>query len=282
MLPRKAARKTAAEVTLFANIGCPYAERAMFALNLRPKSVRKETVPTTNQFGLLDKLGVARGDTFGLFQGKSLEELHSFKEWYKNTINASGEVPAMRLETGEVVRESEILAEYLDAVSESEGDRKLIPVDALAASKVRLAMKMFNAVPACIVTLLKNQDPSKDAELAGRLTDTLGKFVAVLEDESDFCIGQVCTLADVHAVAFLHRFSVVLKHYRGFDMLREHPRLGRVLGAVMAMPEYQSLMQEYGVTDAKFIEAYELYANDGIWSQDGTKLAGRGQSQLGK
>jgi len=270
------------QATLYINIGCPFAERAMLALNLRPvENVKVETMPTTNQFGLMDTWGVARGDMFGLFQGKSLAELHAYKQWYRSTINASGEVPALSLDTGVVVRESEIVAEYLDSVSECTS-RRLVPADALAASKVRLAMKFFNAVPGLIVQLLKNQHPEKDAELSEKLSVALGKFAAVLEEESDFCVGATCTLADVHSVPFLHRFSVVLKHYRGYDMVHAHPRLDALLRTVMALPEYQAMVNEYGVTDARFVAQYEYYANDGKWSEDSTLLGGRGRSQLGK
>ncbi|CAK0838733.1 unnamed protein product [Prorocentrum cordatum] len=270
------------ESTLYANMGCPYAVRAMFALKLRPASgVRIENMPTTNQFGLMDKWGIAKGDVFGLFRGKSLDDLHRYKEWFKREVNASGEVPTLLLDTGDVVRESEIVAEYFDATSPCTA-RKLVPIDPLDASKVRLAMKMANALPGPMVALLKNQDPAKDEEIAKTLSAALSKFAAVLEDKSDFCVGASCTLADVHSAVFLHRFGVVLKHYRGYDMFQQHPRLRRLLDAVMAMPEYLALLEEYGVTDARFIAMYELYANNGTWSQDGTRLAGRGRSEFGR
>ena len=123
---------------LYSNLACPYAHRATLALALRPLPCDVHPVPTTNQFGTIDRLGVAAGDPVGMFADMTAEELHARKDAYRSDVNPSGEVPALRLPSGEVLRESEIVAEYLDAVSEADTPR-LVPAEPLLACRMRLA-----------------------------------------------------------------------------------------------------------------------------------------------
>ena len=156
-----------------------------------------------------------------------------------------------------------------------------------------MCMKLFNAVPPCIVSLLKNQDAARDAELALLLDKHLCAFVTSLDalDEADasqpgFCIGGTCTLADVHSAPFLYRFGVVLSHYRGYDMVQRHPRLGLILQAVQSLPEWHAVLcpadESFAqVTSDSLVAMYALYANDNMWQQSPSghwELAGRGRS----
>ncbi|CAE8621942.1 unnamed protein product, partial [Polarella glacialis] len=139
-------------------------------------------------------------------------------------------------------------------------------------------MKMFSPVVIPIVQLLKNQDPGKDAQLAEQLSACLEKFVLRLGTESGFCVGSVCTLADVHAVPFLWRFGFLVKHFRGYDIFQAHPRLALLAKSFEEMPEFQAVMKREGLTKEKLIPMYALYANDSRWSEDGTVMVGRGKS----
>merc|ERR1711865_1126265 len=170
-----------ASAVLYGNLACPYAHRAAFALNLCDFRCTLQTVPTTNQFGVIDVLGVEAGDVLGSYEGCTAEELHQFKEEFKRSVNPSGEVPSLKLPSGAVVVESEIVSEYIDAASEQLGRDPLVPRDPAAAARVRIAMKQFNAVPVNIVMLLKNQNPEEDAALVQKLDAVLAKFVALLE-----------------------------------------------------------------------------------------------------
>ncbi|CAE8686902.1 unnamed protein product [Polarella glacialis] len=143
-------------------------------------------------------------------------------------------------------------------------------------------MKMFSPVVIPIVQLLKNQDPGKDAQLAEQLSACLEKFVLRLGTESGFCVGSVCTLADVHAVPFLWRFGFLVKHFRGYDIFQAHPRLALLAKSFEEMPEFQAVMKREGLTKEKLIPMYALYANDSRWSEDGTVMVGRGKSTFGK
>jgi glutathione S-transferase len=186
-----------------------------------------------------------------------------------------------------VVRESEIVCEYLDAVSDDDTvGKRLVPADPLAAARVRMAMKLFSAVPGTLVALLKNQDETRDAALVDAVDRAVGSFVATLDEDARFCFaGDACTLADVHAAPFIYRFAVVLRHYRGFCLLTRHPRLETVLRAMEALPEWSRVLsppdQAYPpVTELSLIGLYAAYANNNVWAEGegGPRLAGRGVS----
>ena len=257
-------------------------------------AIKTVPVTTTNQFTTIDRLGLDRGDTLGMFSGKQVTatELHDVKDTFKRDVNPSGEVPAIALPSGDVVIESEIVCEYLDASSMRETPH-LVPADPFAAAQVRLAMKRFNAVPPAIVTLLKNQDDTQDEALTAQLDAAIETFVAVIDGAADasapaFCFGKHCTLTDVHAAPFIFRFSVVLGHYRGYRMTQRHPRLESLLLAVEVLPEWQRCLDPAdgsypAVTSERLVALYAAYANNGVWKNDGptgTILAGRGAVQM--
>eukprot|EP00325_Prymnesiales_sp_UTEX-LB-985_P004776 CAMPEP_0174705478 /NCGR_PEP_ID=MMETSP1094-20130205/8690_1 /TAXON_ID=156173 /ORGANISM="Chrysochromulina brevifilum, Strain UTEX LB 985" /LENGTH=292 /DNA_ID=CAMNT_0015903649 /DNA_START=77 /DNA_END=955 /DNA_ORIENTATION=+ len=281
-------------------MACPYAHRAMLALELRPvRSLKQDStsITTTNQFMVINKLGLKPEHDLGMLAmhaDKTVDVLHMRKDAYKRDVNPSGEVPSLLLASGDVVCESEIVCEYLDAVSEQDSPR-LVPADPLAAARVRMAMKLFNAVPPAMVSLLKNQDEARDEPLAAALDTAVERFVVVTDqgnqsDQQDarFCVGDSCTLADVHAAPFIFRFAIVLKHYRGYCLLTRHPRLGSILRAVEALPAWSAVLCPLSkayppVTERALIGLYAAYANDGHWLTDSDGkpyLAGRGVSRL--
>lgn len=255
--------------------------------------MEREYITTTNQFITIDKLGLPRGDALGMWtaRGAVVSELHSRKDAFTREINPSGEVPALVLGCGTVLVESEIVCEYVDAVSTRTSTARLIPTDPVAAARVRLAVKRFNAVPPAIVALLKNQDETRDEALTKALDAAIEKFVASLDEDEGAAaacsFGQHgCSLADVHAAPFVFRFDAVLFHYRGYRMIERHPRLGTLLRAVEALPEWRNVLEPTdgsypAVTTDRLIALYATYASGGAgapWSDgpDGPVLAGRG------
>jgi len=285
--PEASEKKT----VLYTTIACPYAHRAMLAAELRPPAtpLKYEYVVTTNQFGVMDQLGVESGDFMGMFAGCSLAELRDHKERYKQLVNPTGEVPTLELPGGDCVYESEIIAEYLDQVC-PQASTPLVPRDPLLAARMRLVMKHFNTVPPAMVALLKNQSPEQDAPLEARLDAALRKFTAALMGGSGFCLGgEDATLADVHTAPFLWRFGIVLKHYRGYSLLERHPRLAAVLHAVEGLAGWACSLGVGTASEAahkptcapasseRLIALYALYANNGLWAA-GPQLAGRGRS----
>ena len=257
-------------------------------------------MPTKNQLGYADnvfaKMGAtAAHDILGTLGGQSLADLHARKQDYVQHVIHSGETPALALgTTGHVGRcvisESEIVCEYLDATSACTHHAPLVPRDPVMASRVRMSMKAFNAVPPAIIALLKNQDPARDADKAAVLDAKLVAFTASLEQPAGgeggrFCHGTTCTLADVHSGPFLFRFDAVLRHYRRYHVVHRHPRLGQILAAMEAMPEWSTALcsgASEPVTAEKLVLFYKQYAHNSQWdtSADGRRiLAGRGASQ---
>lgn len=281
---------------LYSTMACPYAHRAMLTLELRPVPHLQHdatSITTTNQFSVADKVGLGGGNDLGMLgmhAGKTVAEMHARKDAFVRDVNASGEVPSLLLPSGAVVRESEVVCEYIDAVSDTGkgGHPRLMPEDPLAAARVRIAMKLFNPVPGAMVALLKNQDEARDEELAAALRRMVDRFVATLDEEARFCFeGDACTLADVHVAPFVYRFGIVLRHYRGVCLLTQHPRLERLLRAMESLPQWSRVLspadQAYPpISESSLIGLYAAYANNNVWVEgaDGPRLAGRGVSQL--
>ena len=59
----------------------------------------------------MDKLGIAAGDPVGMFTRATVEELHARKDEYRKHTNSNGEVPTLRLASGDVVQHSPYLQE---------------------------------------------------------------------------------------------------------------------------------------------------------------------------
>ena len=234
-------------------------------------------MPYGRQVEFAEKLGVeAIQGGAQEFKQKTVAEIKAIRQEYLEMINPSGEVPSLRTAEGEVITESEILAEYFDSVSSSPGP-KLVPTDPVQASRVRLAMKKFNDVIPGLFGLLRNQDGSKDQDWADKIKSSLQKFGAVLSKESNFCVGSSVSLADVHCAPFLHRLSISLSHFRDFQLLAD-PRIAKLLQTVAALPEFQS----GNLPDKDIIANYEFVAHGSQWARDGKSFHGRGRSKFGE
>jgi maleylacetoacetate isomerase/maleylpyruvate isomerase len=119
-------------------------------------------------------------------------------------INPSSTVPALRLETGEVLAQSMAIIEYLDEVHPAP---PLLPADARGRARVRAIAQMI----ACDIHPLNNlgvlkvlkhdlgaSDEQKDRWYRHWVETGLGKVERVLADapRGRFCHGDAPTLAD--------------------------------------------------------------------------------------
>jgi len=250
----------------------------MFARALRPvEDTDTCYVPYGRQVEFAEKLGVQaiQGGSLA-FQNKTIEEIQATRAKYIREINASGEVPSLKTASGDIITESEILAEYFDLTSRT-SKPKLVPDDPVKASQMRLVMKKFNDVVPGLFGLLRNQEPSQDKEWACKITTSLQRFAAVLSAESDFCVGKSISLADVYCAPFLHRLSVALAYFRDFQLVAD-PRIARLTSAVTALPEFQN----GNLPDEDIVGNYEFVAHGSKWAADGKSFQGRGRSKFGK
>jgi len=267
--------ESAMPIQLWTNRICPFAQRAAITAKLRNPAEGVETiwVPLSGEQKIAEHISMDHVVKINdIWEGKTLEDLNTIKDSYKKSQNASGEVPTVVSSKGDIVMESEIAAEYLDAVGQ-DGNR-LMPEDPVQAAKVRLQMKKFNDVVAPCYQLLMNGDAATDKDKAAVIEEKLAKFVAVIDPAGPFTLGSQISLADVHAAPFLHRFKILLKHWRGYDLLAGQDRVAALLAAVEALPAFA----ETTLTPEQFIGIYELYANQ--MKIEGGKFAGRGQSSL--
>mmetsp|Transcript_4428 Transcript_4428/g.10296 ORF Transcript_4428/g.10296 Transcript_4428/m.10296 type:complete len:265 (+) Transcript_4428:72-866(+) len=262
-------------IQLWTNRICPFAQRAAITAKLRNPADGIETiwVPLSGEQKIAEHISMEHVVKINdIWEGKTLQDLNTIKDSYKKSQNPSGEVPTVVTSKGDIVMESEIAAEYLDAIGQ-DGNR-LMPEDPVLAAKVRLQMKKFNDVVAPCYQLLMNGDPAADKDKIAVIEEKLGKFVAVLDPSGPFALGSQISLADIHAAPFLHRFKILLKHYRGYDILAGQERAAALLAAVEALPAFA----ETALSPEQFIGIYELYANQ--MKIEGGKFAGRGQSSL--
>jgi len=231
---------------------CPFAHRAAFTAKFRnpPAGVEFEWIPLSGELkkGETSMEEVCKTNEF--WAGKTIEDLKALKEDYKKNFNASGEVPTVVSPSGDIVMESEIAAEYLDAVGDP-AQAKLVPEDPILASKMRLAMKKFNDIVGVGYGILFNQDAEQDATKAEALHAKMNAWIATLHPEGPFALGDTPSLADVHAGPFLHRFKHTLSHFRGVNVLADD-RAAALCAAVEALPGFI----ETSLPAEKFIAAY--------------------------
>lgn len=265
---------------LYTNSICPFAHRGHFAAALCSFDAEIVHTPLAGQIAAAQKLGMDAVPVSQCFAGRSVEDIAAQKESYKTSINASGEVPTLKTADGDIIMESEIVAEYIDAATGT----GLMPSNPVAAARVRLAMKRFGDVVMQCYGLLLNQDPAADDEKSKNITAKLAKFAEAIDSEGPFCFGEKPTLADVHVGPFLYRFNILLPHFRGFDLFANQPsdRLRELSAKIESLPEFQKLVP---ISAEGLIDTYIAYAHGNKWAESPTienKYAGRGKSEFGK
>lgn len=268
-----------ANAKLYTNPACPFAHRAIFALALCKRECEFVFVPTANQTLVAERAGMEAVPLLEPFEGMSAQDFIALKDWYKQDINATGEVPTLATSRGDLIMESEIVAEFVDFTTSG----GLMPQDPVVSSRVRMAMKRFTDVIGPAYALLMNQAPAKDADRAAALTAKLAAFERSLDREADFCFGSTVTMADVHCSPFLYRLSIANSHWRGYDMFSglEGDRLRRLLARIAEEPEFQQLTP---ITEQQVIDTFAIYANAHTFAKSPTKerlFAGRGRSEFG-
>ena len=97
--------------------------------------------------------------------------------------------------------------------------------------------------------------PAK-AAAADALLDKLEAKYAAQTPAGPFFLGERPCVADVAVMPFLDRFSVLLPHYRAYDVFAGRPRLRAALEAAKKRPAFAATSQE----PEYYINAYSGYA----------------------
>eukprot|EP00295_Goniomonas_pacifica_P033723 CAMPEP_0175962636 /NCGR_PEP_ID=MMETSP0108-20121206/36584_1 /TAXON_ID=195067 ORGANISM="Goniomonas pacifica, Strain CCMP1869" /NCGR_SAMPLE_ID=MMETSP0108 /ASSEMBLY_ACC=CAM_ASM_000204 /LENGTH=294 /DNA_ID=CAMNT_0017290465 /DNA_START=9 /DNA_END=893 /DNA_ORIENTATION=- len=228
------------ELELFCHSVCPFAHRAWLAL------AEKEVPYTYTHIAL------------------GAEKPASYLE-----INPAGTVPSLRC-GDKIIVESMWCAEFVDDRFPDRGPR-LLPTEPHRRYDCKVLLDWFgkNIIPFSY-RLLKNQDPTKDEELATELTKHVHEFnrrMTAASPTGPYYFGEDFTIADLATCTFFDRFRHTLKHYRGYNTLPETcPRLLQWMAAIDARPAMKKTSQP----GEFYIEKYVGYAGE------------RGVSELGK
>lgn len=213
-----------AQQTLWANAGCPFARRGILAMELKglADTTTFRPIPLSGQLKAMQENGLEAVPSLAkLFPGKTAEEIVQIKEDYKRDVNPTGEVPSLTTPEGHVVSEADVVAEYLEDAFPALGASLKPKDDALAQSKIRHYIKIMNADNGvrAMYGVLMNQDPEKDAEIAGKMHKGLSEFARLADNDGPFFLGDAVSLADVMLMPFFDQFRHILPHYRGVDMI---------------------------------------------------------------
>ncbi|HEU0156903.1 MAG TPA: glutathione S-transferase family protein [Stellaceae bacterium] len=147
--------------------------------------------------------------------------------------NPIGKVPAMQLDDGRFLAESNAILLYF-----GEGTR-LLPTDSYDRAKVYewLFFEQYNHEPTIAVRLALSVYPQRRAEAtADRMAQLLAagnRALAVMEgrlDTADWLAGNAFSVADIALYAYTHQAGKA-----GFD-LRQFPGIGGWLARIAAMP----------------------------------------------
>lgn len=217
---------------LFNNIRCPFGHRSLWT-----------AIESNSIFRMVDV---------------SLSDMPSL---YGQLVNRYETVPCL-YDQGFAVFESAIVAEYLDA---KYGNGTLFCRDDPAmASLLRLVASKFEM--GSLYALLRNKDAEKKGEIEADINSMLTELETIYRvnavayrGNGPYLLGSRFSAAEILTVPFFCRFQIILKHYRGFDVLtnERYPLLTAAYEASVARPAFKE-----STADAQmFIETYASYAN---------------------
>jgi glutathione S-transferase len=155
--------------------------------------------------------------------------------------NPLGKVPALLLDDGSSLFDSRVIVEYLDGSSPV---HRLIP----EALKQRIAVKRWEAIAdglqdAAIIARLENARPDKNDSSEKQIARQRNKIAAALAEmskelgESDFCVGNSLTLADV---ALGCATGYLLLRYPDITWEAAYPNLARHYKKMCLRPSFQT------------------------------------------
>jgi len=274
-------------IKFYNNPLCPFAHRTW--LTLLEKGLPFETIqiPLATELRLLDNRKkdplelLEQFPSFVLWteKKKTRQQLWELKDWYKQHINPTGEVPTIET-AGKIVPESDICSEFVDELFPHDGAR-LVPTDPYKRATVRLAIKTFSSYTSQYYALLTNQVPEKDAELGEKIHASITPYFALFtSSDGPYLLGKDISLGDIISIPFFDRARILL-HYRGFSVIPgpeyDHkypwaPRARTWWAAVTARDSYKHTTQ----SDLNLFRIAEGHASNQL-EKDG-KWIGRGIS----
>ena len=191
------------------------------------------------------------GVPYDMFEVNPLPD-GSMPDWYLKTINSQGQIPAVRNPSDNnvvVSGSSTIINEYLcnckynNSILESKGTAtpdngvSLMPRTQEECDKLRLLNTYYDTIvhPLQRTYFANDNEESKNTKLQEALESTLDYYEDSLSggDDDDgaypssYLIGNAFSLADIHAIPFIHRMIVSLQCRKGYQL--DSKRYGKFL-----------------------------------------------------
>ncbi|KAJ1646899.1 hypothetical protein LPJ64_001643 [Coemansia asiatica] len=218
--------------TLYSCATCPYAQRALRALQLA--NVPYKLV----EIDLLNK-----------------------PSWY-HLVNPQLKVPTLRLPSGEILIESLVIAEF---VADQFPEAQLLSTDAIERAQLRLFIELFSSriIPA-YYRLLRTADTAGQETEKQALLEGIWAVSKELETQWErksgnggpFWYGDRFAFAEIATVSFAGLFRV-LERYRGFSVpeTEEYAGFNRWFAAVSEHPGFTGVKPD----DDKLIASYKRF-----------------------
>ncbi|EDQ92516.1 uncharacterized protein MONBRDRAFT_35576 [Monosiga brevicollis MX1] len=202
-------------ITYFGNRVCPFAHRAWW---------------TANETGFADRMTYVH-----------IELMDNKPAWYQAKVNPSGTVPMLVVD-GVPIFESLIVANYMNNAAGG----SLWPTDPLKKSHVEAIIAKFDSkCTGALYQVVRNRDPSKDAELKASLKSAYEDLEALYtqfkaDPAKPYLMGDDLSMAEIAMMPFLDRMVPTLEHYRSFNLFREAqiPNLQRAYEVASARPAF--------------------------------------------
>ena len=142
-------------------------------------------------------------------------------------INPLGKIPALKLDDGVSIFESDTILEYLEDVFPA---HPLRPADPLLAARARLVARIGDLyVSTPMAGLFKQMmggqpDPAIVAYELARMEQGLGHLDKVIGDKG-FAVGEAFTTADCHLMPVVHFLTTIERAFKRDDLTADHPRV---------------------------------------------------------
>lgn len=163
-------------------------------------------------------------------------------------VNPIGRVPALELDDGRVLPESEVICEYLEEVYP---EPPLLPRDPWLRARVRLLSRISDIYVVMAMLPLFNVvelPPARwDQALIARQLGEIGRALDFLEEfigEEGFAVGRSLTLADGTLVPILLLVAEWLPIFRGGDLLALRRKTAAYWRAIQSDPICARLVAE--------------------------------------
>ncbi len=163
-------------------------------------------------------------------------------------VNPLGRVPALQLDDGRSLPESEVICEYLE---EMFPEPRLLPEDPWQRAQVRLLSRISDIYTVMAMLPLFNMvelPPAKwDQAVITRQLEEIGRSLDFLEayiGEDGYAVGRSLTVADGTLVPILLLIDEWLPIFRGPDLLTSRPKIRAYWRAIAMDPICERLITE--------------------------------------